>query len=141
MAELLFIFGLIVFAIWAVSALVVHFGAGRGSSNISPDEAARRMRTSQAPQDPRKIKHKKYGSEYSNWRTVMAREGRNCHICGEPVDPDDWSRGPRGGFIAGNRYPTVDHVTPRSGGGSHHWSNLKLAHMACNSRKGASHDA
>lgn len=41
-------------------------------------------------------------------------------------EPDDLAEG-----------PSVDHVTPRSKGGTHDLTNLALTHRRCNSRKGA----
>ena len=41
-------------------------------------------------------------------------------------------------FIAGREYPTIDHVVPLVLGGKHSWTNVKLAHLSCNSAKGAS---
>lgn len=38
-------------------------------------------------------------------------------------------------FIAGNWYPSIDHVIPISKGGRHSWDNVKLAHRLCNSVK------
>ena len=37
-------------------------------------------------------------------------------------------------------YPTLDHIVPRSRGGSDDLSNLQPAHRICNLRKGARHD-
>lgn len=76
-----------------------------------------------------------YRSPYSNWRTVAKREKFICHICGFKVDDNDFTRTDSGRFVAGPTYPTVDHLVPQSKGGSHHWTNLKLAHKHCNSRK------
>ena len=38
-------------------------------------------------------------------------------------------------FIAGNDYPSIDHIIPISKGGQHTWDNVQLAHMICNSIK------
>lgn len=35
-------------------------------------------------------------------------------------------------------YPTIDHIIPLSKGGLHSWNNIQLAHLSCNSSKGAS---
>ena len=90
------------------------------------------------PRDPRS-KRRKYGNRYkapyTNWRTVARREKYICHLCGMRVDEDDFTRSPAGDFIAGANYPTVDHLLPKSRGGSNHWTNLKLAHLRCNSAK------
>lgn len=48
-----------------------------------------------------------------------AVRGGLCHLCGEP-DAD-----------------TLDHVIPLIAGGTNHYSNLRPAHRACNSSKGA----
>ena len=60
---------------------------------------------------------------------IVARDGTDCHLCGGPVDmtlawPDRDSK-------------SVDHVVPLSKGGAHDPSNCALAHMGCNSSKGA----
>lgn len=56
---------------------------------------------------------------------IFARDNWECHICGGATDPcadplDD-------------AYPTLDHLTPRSQGGTHEPSNLATAHRICNS--------
>ena len=61
----------------------------------------------------------------SGWRKIRARvytEETHCWLCGEFVEEKDRS---------------VDHVVPRSQGGSNRRSNLKLAHRKCNSSKGS----
>lgn len=52
-----------------------------------------------------------------------------CHICGLPIPGD----------IASSKHPlfgTVDHVIPRSRGGSNRLDNRRAAHRLCNSIKG-----
>lgn len=61
---------------------------------------------------------------------VAARDGWDCHICGEPVDRgvhynDDWSA-------------TLDHLIPVALGGMHTMGNVAIAHRWCNSIRGAS---
>lgn len=63
---------------------------------------------------------------------VLDRDGWECHICGDAIDPElkspalmSWS---------------IDHVIPLAKGGTHGYSNCKAAHRVCNSRKGASLD-
>lgn len=77
-------------------------------------------------------------SEYVNWEVIYRRDGNKCHICGKAVNKRDFKRTSEGRFVAGPNYPTVDHVIPKSKGGSHDLSNLKLAHKICNARKSAS---
>ena len=47
---------------------------------------------------------------------ILRRDGRRCAYCGKRAD-------------------TIDHVVPRSRGGSHDWDNCVAACRACNSRK------
>jgi 5-methylcytosine-specific restriction endonuclease McrA len=53
---------------------------------------------------------------------IIKRDGQNCHICGEWVSMHEM---------------TFDHVIPLSKGGTHTADNIRIAHMVCNSRKGA----
>lgn len=52
---------------------------------------------------------------------LMERYGDTCWICCRPIEPDRIS---------------LDHVIPRSHGGTRHRNNLMLAHKKCNSRRG-----
>jgi predicted nucleic acid-binding Zn ribbon protein len=60
---------------------------------------------------------------------IYERDAWRCGICGDPVrqdrDVQDWLG------------PTLDHIVPRSEGGSDDPANLRLAHFMCNSRRGA----
>lgn len=55
---------------------------------------------------------------------IYNRDGWACGFCSEPVDPaakhpDPWA-------------PSLDHITPRSKGGSDEAGNLRLLHRYCN---------
>ena len=54
-------------------------------------------------------------------RTVMARDRYTCQYCGTQPAKSNL---------------TLDHVTPRSRGGSTHWDNVVTACIPCNQRKG-----
>lgn len=56
-------------------------------------------------------------------RRILDRDGWRCHICKRK--------------IAHARDAHIDHVHPRSAGGSDADSNLAAAHRWCNQRKGA----
>ena len=57
-----------------------------------------------------------------------------CALCGGICDYEDYIfKGKY--FIAGNKYPSIDHIVPLSKGGSHTWDNVQLAHKQCNSIK------
>ena len=52
---------------------------------------------------------------------VYAQDEGLCKLCGQSVVRADAS---------------IDHIDPLSQGGEHVWTNVQLAHMTCNSRKG-----
>lgn len=58
-----------------------------------------------------------------------------CQLCGEIVDYNDYLIDEKGSFIAGENYPSVDHIYPVSCGGTHTWDNVQLAHRRCNTLK------
>jgi 5-methylcytosine-specific restriction endonuclease McrA len=62
------------------------------------------------------------------------RSGGICAICGGACDYEDYQLD-NNVFIAGNNYPSIDHIKPLSKGGSHTWDNIQLAHRLCNSVK------
>lgn len=66
--------------------------------------------------------------------SLFKRDKGVCHICGKPCDYEDYTVA-GDVFIAGNWYPSIDHVVPVSKGGRHSWDNVKLAHRLCNSVK------
>lgn len=65
---------------------------------------------------------------------LYKRDKGICYLCG---DVCDWHDGAtiNGTFIAGERYPSIDHVRPLTLGGCHAWNNVKLAHRHCNTVK------
>jgi 5-methylcytosine-specific restriction endonuclease McrA len=72
---------------------------------------------------------------------IIERDQGSCQLCGFPVDPEDIQevegKDGRPAIIAGPRYPSIDHIVPRSEGGDHTMANLRLAHRDCNSLRGA----
>lgn len=66
---------------------------------------------------------------------LFNRDGGVCYICGQLCDWSDMTE-KNGTMIAGNNYPSIDHVKPVSKGGTHTWGNIKLACRACNTLKG-----
>lgn len=61
-------------------------------------------------------------------RQLAVRDGTACGICGLPVDMT---------LTRAESFecPSVDHIVPRSRGGSHEATNLQLAHLRCNRLK------
>lgn len=62
---------------------------------------------------------------------LYERDGGRCYLCGCKCDWDDCER-EGGAFIAGDKYPSIEHVVPLSKGGEHSWENVKLACRRCN---------
>lgn len=60
-------------------------------------------------------------------QAVFLRDNYECHLCGEPTEPDSEVRSPW--------FPSLDHVIPRSHGGSDDIDNLKTSHLWCNSAR------
>lgn len=66
---------------------------------------------------------------------LYIRDKGICHICGGRCEPKDYIKS-YNAFIAGEKYPSIDHVIPVAKGGTHTWDNISLAHRACNAAKG-----
>lgn len=65
---------------------------------------------------------------------LIERDNHICQLCGREVNESDYVyQGDT--FIAGNDYPSIDHIKPLSKGGVHQWNNVQLAHRLCNSIK------
>lgn len=62
------------------------------------------------------------------WREICCRDGWTCWLCSNPIDPT-LSHPNR---LAGS----VDHVLPIADGGQDVESNMRAAHLSCNSRRG-----
>lgn len=58
---------------------------------------------------------------------VFERDGWICQLCFEPVDPTlTWPH---------RMMATIDHIIPVVNGGAHVQSNVRLAHLSCNTRR------
>lgn len=66
---------------------------------------------------------------------LVERDNNKCWLCGKQVDWKDYTQKENGVFIAGERYPSMDHVKPLNKGGEHTWANVRLAHRRCNTKK------
>ena len=69
-----------------------------------------------------------------NAHSLFKRDNGVCWICGGKCDLNDYTTR-NGVFIAGDWYPSVDHIIPICDGGKDAWENVKLAHRICNSRR------
>lgn len=75
-----------------------------------------------------KNRQRTFGLTWLDRMAIFAADNWQCQICREPVDYtadplSDW-------------YPSLDHIVPRSHGGSDDISNLRTAHRWCNSVRG-----
>lgn len=66
---------------------------------------------------------------------LFERDHGICHICGGLCCKEDYFVTDSGTVIAGNMYPSIDHVIALANGGTHTWDNVSLAHRICNSIK------
>ena len=87
--------------------------------------------------DSHRHRARKYGLAFDpsiTLKKLVERDGLKCAICGEVCDWNDhsWSK------YSGPMYPSIDHIVPMAKGGPHTWENVQVAHIICNSEKGAS---
>lgn len=83
----------------------------------------------------RRIKNKSNINNDISLEKLMQRDEGICKICGRQVDTEDYYYTDEGYFIAGENYPSIDHIIPLAKGGTHTWNNVQLAHRHCNSIK------
>ena len=92
-----------------------------------------RRKTNSRLREARALKNGKV--DYSITLTkLIERDKRICRLCGREVNESDYTY-IGDVFIAGNDYPSIDHIKPLSKGGVHQWNNVQLAHRLCNSIK------
>lgn len=104
------------------------------------DMFAGRLETHKFCSKPCRKARQKWPISPKKRQKVCERDGGVCQICGELTDESDFemvmgSDG-RETFVAGGRYPSVDHIVPKSVGGGHEMSNLRTTHRDCNSLRG-----
>ena len=100
--------------------------------------SACRKRASWRKHDPLRDKRFK-GAIIDNDITLhklFRMSGGVCYLCGGACD---WNAKIiiNGRPYAKAKYPSIDHVIPLSKGVEHSWNNVRLAHLGCNSSKGA----
>lgn len=65
---------------------------------------------------------------------LFKRDRGICWICGDKCNYEDYIISDKA-FIAGDWYPSIDHVIELANGGEHSWNNVKLAHRICNTKR------
>lgn len=83
----------------------------------------------------KRIKNRKHDVGITLDRVYKRAKGI-CYICGQQCNYEDYII-KEGNFIAGNSYPSIEHIIPIAKGGTDTWLNVGLAHRGCNSKKGA----
>lgn len=63
----------------------------------------------------------------SKKKNVIDRDNWVCQLCGKKIDPQFIDPHPKAA--------TVDHIVPKSQGGTHYADNLQAAHYGCNQAK------
>ena len=105
----------------------------RSQAKRHPDLVRERRRIDKRIREARATKNGRV--DYSITLSALIERDRGvCQLCGRSVDESDYVyMGDT--FVAGNDYPSIDHITPLSKGGLHQWNNVQLAHRLCNSIK------
>ena len=111
------------------------FVGGRGNKMCCSSECSRKHSNTMSSRrkDRRFTREQMIDRDIDLYKLFMRDKGI-CHICGGLCDWNDIEER-ESGMVAGNMYPSIDHVLPIAKGGTHQWSNVKLAHRICNSLK------
>ncbi len=91
----------------------------------------------------RKSRHRKDKRIYKNGKPDLSitlyklykRDDGVCKICGNVCDWYDIEVRDDGVMIAGDNYPSIDHIKPIAKGGLHQWDNVQLLCRKCNRKK------
>lgn len=90
---------------------------------------------SSAHESKRRTKIKaRYVDKDITLKKLYDRDNGQCWICGLACDYDDKTYTEKA-VVAGNMYPSIDHVVALSDGGDHSWENVRLAHRICNTKR------
>ena len=84
----------------------------------------------------RRREEKRAGDCDLSLRELDERDNHTCYLCGRQTDWNDYRVDGSGNFVAGDMYPSMDHVIPLVAGGTHTHGNLRIAHKLCNALKG-----
>lgn len=103
-------------------------GCGAMFASRLPDQEFCSRECGPMPKDYAKRLRKQAASVSPTLRRqeVFERDNWVCHICGGKIDPDSPDRLDR---------PSLDHIVPIAGGGTHTMDNVRAAHLRCNIQK------
>lgn len=88
-----------------------------------------------------KRKHSKIYDKDITLQEVFRRDHGICYLCGVECDWGDMEVRENGAKVAGDWYPSIDHVRPLAKDGTHSWDNVRLAHRICNYLKSDKEDS
>lgn len=112
-----------------------------GSLFYCLDAETRQTCSTKCSEEYKRLKYKEHKDKRLNKHNIVdtdisleklyKRDQGVCYLCGGICEWSDHVM--RDGIkICGNRYPSIDHVTPLARGGKHQWENVRLAHLKCN---------
>lgn len=81
-----------------------------------------------------KLKKRRHDTDIT-LEKLYKRDAGVCYLCGRVCDWTDIIE-KNGTMVAGDNYPSIDHVKPIAKNGTHTWDNIKLSCRACNTLKG-----
>lgn len=97
-------------------------------------DLCRRRANYSANEIRRRTRKREQFIENVSLEALYKRDSGICYLCGKACRYDDYIMRD-GAFIAGDYYPSIDHIVPLSKGGEHSYANTKLAHRVCNTLK------
>lgn len=93
------------------------------------------LKTYQHEQKRKELIKKNGNADYTiTLDKLIKRDNNICYICNKECNINDYTF-VSNTKVAGNYYPSIDHVIPLAKGGTHSWDNVRLAHRICNSLK------
>lgn len=112
-----------------------EFSPVRDNQRFCSDDC-RRKQSHEVNDIKRKRLEKKQAVDDISLNDVFVKFGGICYLCGGKCDYNA-VRIVNGVPHALGDYPSREHIRPLSKGGLHTWDNIQLAHVKCNSSKGA----
>lgn len=113
---------------------------GGKSNEVYCSEQCRKRHDNKVSEYRKRMRYKRakangYFDKSITLEKLFIRDKGLCYLCGDVCNWDDHKITEGGHFIVGKTYPTIEHVQAISRGGTHSWSNTKLACWKCNTDK------
>ena len=110
------------------------FPLSGGRKSFCSDECCHRYNNSKGHEKRDKLIRERTKDKGITLEKLFKRDGGICYLCGRSCDWNDFTMKDET-FVAGESYPSIEHVVPLSRGGEHSWENVRLACRHCNSLK------